>query len=688
MSKPNPKKLILVPMILLLIWAVIAFMNGEGSEPVEDPGMVPEPAVASSQPDPEPTEAEIHSPEVEVRKPDVAVHTPAAPIEEPIVEPIAVPESGLRILSRHLQVPLSFAFIGSADQPDDAIEVGDNGLLQMPEGRLLRPSALWDIERKNLLVENESLELLPQRNAKFSNLCTLLLDAPAGPLPSKRDFHAALLSKSGRVKPVPIRSIESRPGGWTIRVEEPEEFIGEISLDRVLICIDPPIKDHVRVASWTLDELRSAKANKLRPLPTHSLPLKWKGLAEMGNLAAQQKLGSVFFTGSCQVPGFQSPSALDWLAAPPKRAFRREKSERTYDRVPEGITCCSAYFTRGSVASVKLPSSDDWKFGVELFLDEVQKKQARSDFPGLPNHSLLEALTSADVVNVDELEFAGQNWIWGAEGELLNAISYRFGAETGFKGMDGLFDGVALPDTGAMLSINVVTEDELLSTRWSPIPQVAADPGLPHWIDPSERGRLRILNQSNWTGQAVLHLISLDSRGVSLRSIPFRWPLNSNKVFRAKADEVAWIVTSQTAKASSGLLGPNLDPLDDRKKDQLRRNYDIALQLEYGWSSLLVGELANHKEELPEKLQVHEIHRGRLRPTMRSVRAAPIAGTATAISTLSSAVVETELGPWGLKMLSSDAAPSFLDLGFPNGPLRQIQPHERTSIFVLKLAKD
>ncbi|MCP5020981.1 MAG: hypothetical protein GY930_04310 [bacterium] len=165
---------------------------------------------------------------------------------------------------------------------------------------------------------------LPEGRAQLSDLCTLLLDSPAGLLPKVENTHAAFLTESGRLKPAEIVSIEEVPTGWLLRLEEPEEFCASETIDRVLLCVDPPVKDHVRVASWLLSDLRNATSVELRPLETHTLPIAWKGIGHMGNLAAKQVFRNVFFSGGDELFGFQSPAALDWLAAPPHGIRNRQ----------------------------------------------------------------------------------------------------------------------------------------------------------------------------------------------------------------------------------------------------------------------------------------------------------------------------------------------------------------------------
>ncbi|MDF1838468.1 MAG: hypothetical protein P1V35_11420, partial [Planctomycetota bacterium] len=383
MPKENQKKLLLLPLILLLIGAGVAFMNRGTDEGVQEPAMAPEsgaePAAAVEQP----LVADIQSPEIVVRQPEAHVEPKAEPESEP--PPMqAAPSGSYRLLSRTLQVPLSHSFLLQIDATEEPIAVGAGGVFEPLGGHLPQRATLLDYTQEVRLGDSVRLKILPESQVLYSDLCTLLLDAPAGPLPAIDELHAAFLSKSGRLQPTPVRSVESRPGGWTVRIEEPVDFCAEVSMDRALLCIDPPTKDHVRLATWTLAELKRAKANELRPLPTRSIALRWKGLETMGNLADRQELGATFFTGHCEVPGFQSPNALDWLASPPKRSFQSKRTERTYVRVPECITGCTAFFGMGSVASVDLPAVEDWKFGVELFAEALELQESQINNPALP----------------------------------------------------------------------------------------------------------------------------------------------------------------------------------------------------------------------------------------------------------------------------------------------------------------
>ncbi|MCP5024072.1 MAG: hypothetical protein GY930_20180 [bacterium] len=671
------KKLIQLPVLLLLMGAVFIYMGRDPEVAPQDQGMVPEAPKVAKQAQPEPQDTEIHASDIEARK-------PAIKIEEPVVVALpSEPTDGFRLISNPLKVPISHAFLTSGELPDQVFEIGEGGIFTPPTGKLMILASLTDNTGKVELAQHQKLTTLPERRVQYTNICTLLLDAPAGPLPKKCNVHAAFLSKKGRIKPARILSVESLPGGWIVRIEEPKEFGEEVAIDRALLCIDPPIKDHVRIATWTLTDLRRSKANPLRPLPTHSLPLRWKGLSTMGNMGADQQLGAVFFAGSSDLPGFQSPAALDWLAAPPKRAFEHKDNDRVYHRVPEAITGCTAFFTSGSVSTIPLPHTHCWKFGVELFPDAVARLKSQRDNPALPSTMDVPGLEEPD-------EIAGAlNWVWGEQGQLLHGATLRGDADPAAS--DSLFAGLAIPDVGAMLMVTFHSDEGLAASSWVPFPIDPYDQILPHWVEPNRLGRFQITNESNWTGEAVLHLVSLDDAGISLRPILLEWPRSSRKRFRTRGNEFAWILTSRTAKGSSGLLGPNLDSHDSRFKSQLKADYDIQLNLELGWSSLLLGELARkgtRHDEFAEKINVKEIYRTRLRDSGDELTAIEAAGTATVLSALSSAPVVTELGPWGIKILSSDAAPSFLELGFPNGPARHIEPNIKTSVFKLLLTRD
>ncbi len=676
MSKPDPKHLFLPTIAILALGITLHLIGKDPEEPTRNTGFTP---AAESIPTAPPSELDaslVQSPEPEVRHPE------GQPTELELEIPPPAAARGFQLVSSVLHVPLSYACLTPEDSPENPIQLGADGRFESSDGILAATTCLRNASNSETLIFNQRLKALPEGRLQLSNLCTLLLDSPAGFLPELQSTHAAFLTKSGRLKPAKIASIEEVATGWILRLNEPEDFCeGEI-IDRVLLIVDPPIKDHIRVATWLLSELRMSKAVKLNPMETHTLPLTWKGVRQMGDLAQSRDFGAVVFGGDCKVPGFQSPAAFDWLAAPPTRSVPWQEHSRTYHWVPHCATRCSVFLSQGSVGQAFLPRTKNWKYGVEAFpllgATEADPEQ----------QEIRESLTSIAAFNVDQRDdwdFAGVSWIWGGQGELIHGSSQvhedfvaRAPVKTTLESLHSKGEGAAL--------LCVYSEGEGLASTWQNLAPKHGRNDSAKLTGPQTANHFRIVNQTNWTGGGTLILVSLDKQGISLRPIPFAWPQHSTKWFEARPEEIAWFVTSPTAKGSFGLLGPEVEPTSDPRSTKRVKGYDIQLNLTAGWSSLLIGEVERAQNPLQEKLTVRVIGDTEPGNDLRALTSIFPAGAVSVKTSMIIAPATSELGPWGLKLLSADASPVYLDLCFPNSGLRRVQPDADTYAILVKLS--
>lgn len=672
MSKASQRTILLLPLILLLLGGGYFFLSGPSDSDKKDHGFAPEDSTLALASDPASQNIAIQSPIVEQRLPESQAVSPA-PVPE-----LAAPHTGFRFVSRILRVPLSYAFFTTEDQPDDARPIGENGSFTPAGGILPKHATLLDSSRTQELAVEKPLTVLPEGRVLFTEFCTLLIDSPAGALPKINQLHVAFISKTERLRAAHVISIEAGPKGWVIRIQEDAHFFEKEALDRILLCIDPPVKDHVRIASWSLSELRVAKVKKLEPLPTHTLPLTWKGLASMGNVASEQELVNVIFSGNLGRPGFHSAAAIDWLAAPPTRGFSQVRDRRTYDRVPQGVAHCSAFFARGSVGQIDLPSTDVWKFAIELFPDAVQDEIARSALQGQKKPHFLAT------VRPDEMDTGGLQWAWGEGGELMHAASYA-GAESVDTILgDPDLSGFGRSPIAATLSTVVMHERHLIS-KWTPHPGTPGYHPTRRWTDPTKRHRFHLVNQTQWRGKGTLFLLSMDEGGVSLRPIRFNWPQDRDKWFRANVGEFAWFATSPTGQGAFGLLGQEPDFESHETPPKKIRDYDLDLNFSDGWSSVLMSDWVGRGSHLQDKVLIQEISNAISSDNIQALSQNSPLGGSVAISSVNSAPLTTQLGPWGVKLLSSDAPPVYLEFGFQGGPTTRLQPNKNTRVIILKL---
>lgn len=347
------------------------------------------------------------------------------------------------------------------------------------------------------------------------------------------------------------------------------------------------------------------------------------------------------------------------------------------------------------MAQVDLPHTDDWKFGVELFPDATAKTRPEHSLPGDPDPFMLHD------ANLRGVGSGGVAWVWNSAGELLQALAYEGNQDTDPRAGRNLPQTLSNSANGAILSTSFLDGNKLVS-EWALTPYQANRPRTPQAVDQEQASRFRIVNQGHWTGDATLFLLSMKADGVSLRPIPIQWPRHNSKKFKCEPDEIAWFLVSPTAKGSFGLLGQPFDLAGEESEPQEQKVYDLQVELTPGWSSLLVGDLVPSIVSQPAKMGVKQVLQGD-RPSKRSKSfgvtfssRAPVdalgvitpAGSATANSALSSAQVESGVGPWGIQILNSEALPVFLDLGFGSGPTRRLQPNRDTVAIILELTKD